>query len=533
MANKYSIELPTALVNRITDIPCLFTNSKGVNNHVVNAFLTALTKKAVTGKKNTDFGKLGKESFRTVLDFEEEHGDSRFETFRLPEWLFEMVKKKYAGRCKVCQKLDEQCNNCSKKLRNKDVFCYAISDGLLHPPNLDSVPPAYHFVGQKNDKMQDKTNNILTDILNQDNILYVEPFCGSAALFLSLPFQLEPDSKANWKYILSDLSKNKVNLLRAIKYHPLELMAALAERKYNPDKYSGKNNETRQRLTAKVEWFGEYFTYDWFFDQAASLRNEKNEFKQDYLEKEIVNGEESDVVKKVDVKINYLEKETVDGETLVVKKTKIETRERSKPTPQITKSDNPRDKSCHVEFAADFLIYATITFRRKLSVKKFTEYIEQIPLISTKLNQAKAKILWGDGIEIVKKYGTTSELKEYTGYRPLLVIDPPYIGTEEQCGDKEFPHDKLATAIHKSSKHSLFLYFCRSSSPLRIKEDRDIADRHLKREIDSYFRGHGYYFEEYPLWDRTDMPIDEFMITNFEHGKSTPYTRIPVEKPES
>jgi site-specific DNA-adenine methylase len=450
---KYTVKLPTALLERINDIPCPFTNRTGndkiesVNNCVLNAFLLALTRKAT-----------GEDNYYQKVSFEERKHHS-IATFRLPSWLFEMVKNKY------------------KKLYNRQVFMYVLADALAHRASIDCLPPAFTFVGHKNEKMRKKTKMILAKKLGKENLLYVEPFCGSAALFLSLPLQ------PTWEYILNDWSKNKVNLLRAIKYKPLELIELVLAYEYHKDDYTGTNNETRQRLTAFVEWFEDYEFTIWLRqEQSKAIQDEKNPYKHDY---------------------------------------KDDKRNRIIPT------DNPRkEKNFFLDHAAAYLVYSAMVGRNKLSVNNFTKSLIQIPLISLKLNQAKARILWGDGIEVMKKYADTSKVNVYKTHKTLIVADPPYISSEEQCDKNNFAkrHQEMINLLHRVKKHCYWLYFCRSSSPLRFKdEEREVKDTTLQGKIDDFFRGRGYYSEEYLLSERDDQPIAEFMITNFRHYKSKPY----------
>jgi site-specific DNA-adenine methylase len=460
---KYKVSIQEALIEQIKDIPCFFTNHAGVskdesmNNRVLNAFLLALSKDAT-----------GKDSYYQTLSFEERKPSNRsIVTFRLPSWLFEMVKKKYEIKAKVF---------------NNIVFMYVLADALIHQPNLNYVPPAFSFVGQKNEKMRYKTKMILGKKLGKDNLLYVEPFCGSAALFLSLPLQ------PTWKYILNDWSKNKVNLLRAIKYKPLELIEEILKYNYKPENYEGTDNAIRQELTAYVEWFEDYIFAYWLGEQSAKIRSEKNKRKHKY-----------DRI----------------------------------PRNNVIPTDNQRyPKNQHIDHAAAYFVYISMIGRNKLSEKRFMELLGYIPLISLKLNRAKAKILYGDGIKIVKEYADTSNIAgykkntAYKNHKTLIVADPPYISSEEQCDKNDFAlrHSEMVNLIHRIKRHCFILYFCRSSSPLRFKgKEREIRDIVLKGEIDDFFKEKGYHYEEYRLSDNPKQPIKEFMVTNFKHHKSKPY----------
>jgi hypothetical protein len=262
----------------------------------------------------------------------------------------------------------------------------------------------------------------------------------------------------------------------------------------------------RQELTALVDCFGDYHRIpDWFGTQAEKIESQKNPFKTLYTD---LYANEPDKPEKFDM---YAKLKGV----------------------QISPTDNPRLKTnCYVEIAAAYLIYETITFRRKLSIEKFAEYISQIPLISVKLNKAKAKILWGDGVKVAKKYGTASGLKEYAGYKTLLLIDPPYIGSEEQCDVEDFKeqHGNLARAIYRIDKKGntgYFLYYCRISSSLRYEgKERARKDLILKRDIYEYFGGRGYFKDKLPLKSIGGQPIIEFFISNFKHSDSKPYDGI-------
>jgi hypothetical protein len=187
------------------------------------------------------------ENFNELVSFSEEKLCS-YATFRIPPALFKAVKAKYEKRCGT--------------LAQDRVFMYVLADALKDPnykPNLERVDPAFNFVGQKNPAMRDKTNSILnprnsTTIMSQENILYFEPFCGTASLFLALPLQ------PTWKYVLNDLNKNKVNLLRAIKHHPYELLEKTLRCGYKNDKFKIFNPKQKKNALVVQEKLAVYAT---------------------------------------------------------------------------------------------------------------------------------------------------------------------------------------------------------------------------------------------------------------------------------
>ncbi|WP_322020124.1 hypothetical protein [Clostridium butyricum] len=103
----------------------------------------------------------------------------------------------------------------------------------------------------------------------------------------------------------------------------------------------------------------------------------------------------------------------------------------------------------------------------------------------------------------------------------LLLLDVPYIGSEDQCGISGYNYKKF----HKNLADSLlsaeykFLYNCRSSAP---KSDTPKSDKGytkedgehiMKMKLGEYFFNKGYYFEKVHLKKDTEL-----IISNIEYS---------------
>jgi hypothetical protein len=603
---KYNVSIPEAILNDITNIKCFFKNLKGKNNYVFNAFVLAFTDDNVEGQ--SDFSST-----------EDSNPDNcRPATFRLPSWLFDAVKKKYEKKH-------------GEKLHINETFKYVLADALSNPHyriNLDKITPAFNFVGQKNEKMCIETGKILQSRYSEKNLLYAEPFCGSAALFLSLPLQ------PTWKYILNDCSKNKVNLLRAIKYHPYELVEKLLASGYDPNDYitetelpkfkskksKGKKpktiptratlkraersksgrykskkfkmfnpkkreysdiledklkeyieefknffpsfNGTEKELLSYIEWFEKNIFPTWHYGKKSisEYADEFEKFQEEYykgkkprkklqewkgarqeLENYIKHIESISIWhsnrKELTAYIDWYEEYINDylwgayndeyKKKLLKASNTYQRKYNSSKVFRISELDNKRYENNHcVDTAVYFLIHSAMVGRTKKSHERFMKCIESIPLISAKLNQADANILWGDGVKAIDIWRKA----QYKNYKPLLVIDPPYIGSEEQCDDLDGfskRHKAVARAIYRLNEHGYFLYFCRTTCPLRYKkEERIPKDIALNNKINYFFTKRGYHRYDFQL--RKKSPTDwteivELMITNFKHEDSKPY----------
>jgi hypothetical protein len=123
----------------------------------------------------------------------------------------------------------------------------------------------------------------------------------------------------------------------------------------------------------------------------------------------------------------------------------------------LSPADTKRNKNnCCVDTAVYYLLYSAITGRTKMKEEKFTACLAAIPLISLKLNQADAQILHGDGIRAIKKYTNTEKLAKYKGYKPLQLIDPPYVGSEMQCDVGDFSKRHGESARDTSLRNTNF-----------------------------------------------------------------------------
>ena len=103
----------------------------------------------------------------------------------------------------------------------------------------------------------------------------------------------------------------------------------------------------------------------------------------------------------------------------------------------------------------------------------------------------------------------------------LIILDVPYIGTEKQCGIKNYDyvkfHKKVAQKLHHAQYS--FLYFCRSSAPKSEIKDKDefkqqmkleLAEKIMKMKLGEFFCNKGFYFEKILLND----DVTELIISN-------------------
>lgn len=108
----------------------------------------------------------------------------------------------------------------------------------------------------------------------------------------------------------------------------------------------------------------------------------------------------------------------------------------------------------------------------------------------------------------------------------LVLLDPPYIGTEKECCIEGYDYNKFHEKVSEklSCAEFPFLYFCRSSAPksdkLRSKKDKE---RIMKMKLGLYFFNKGYFFQKIHLKEDTELIIcnrqynsqDQFQWTDF------------------
>lgn len=114
----------------------------------------------------------------------------------------------------------------------------------------------------------------------------------------------------------------------------------------------------------------------------------------------------------------------------------------------------------------------------------------------------------------------------YLGANKLVLLDVPYIGSENTCavtGYKYQPFHKKISDFLQSAKYS-FLYYCRSTPP---KSDSMFntanAEHIMKMKLAQYFMDKGYYFQKV----RLDKDI-ELMVSNRQYDTETQFQWVDI-----
>lgn len=100
----------------------------------------------------------------------------------------------------------------------------------------------------------------------------------------------------------------------------------------------------------------------------------------------------------------------------------------------------------------------------------------------------------------------------------ILLIDPPYIGSETFCAISDYNyanfHSRLSDMLQQA--HYPFLYFCRSSVPKTLLPDIAEHDRKhvLKMKLAEHFFNKGFFFENYQISDYTELIISNRHYSN-------------------
>ncbi len=97
--------------------------------------------------------------------------------------------------------------------------------------------------------------------------------------------------------------------------------------------------------------------------------------------------------------------------------------------------------------------------------------------------------------------------------KKLVLLDVPYIGTENTCGVPGYDYKKFHTKVAKylTAANYPFLYFCRSSAPKSTAPDRkEVAEHIMKMKLGEHFLGKGLYFHKIHLEDT----VTELIISN-------------------
>lgn len=122
----------------------------------------------------------------------------------------------------------------------------------------------------------------------------------------------------------------------------------------------------------------------------------------------------------------------------------------------------------------------------------------------------------------------------------LLLLDPPYIGTESQCSVPGYDYGafhRQAAEYLAQAKHP-FLYYCRSSAPKGSQQFTEEAKHIMKQKLSDYFFDKGFYFDKVPLdgGDTTELmisnknyaPSDQILWTNMTDDIFNPNPQTPM-----
>lgn len=166
---------------------------------------------------------------------------------------------------------------------------------------------------------------------------------------------------------------------------------------------------------------------------------------------------------------------------------------------------------CNVEIAYEMFIFQCID-------KKFMDNEEDIWNKVLRFLPAHLKMLNANTIitqEDCKNYLTddisSAKLPPVTDR--LLLLDPPYMGSEHQCNVKNYNyktfHKKVAAYL-ETTKYP-FIYYCRSSAPKSNKVDTlEKAQHIMKVKLGECFWDKGFYFSKVQLQE----DVTELMISN-------------------
>lgn len=102
----------------------------------------------------------------------------------------------------------------------------------------------------------------------------------------------------------------------------------------------------------------------------------------------------------------------------------------------------------------------------------------------------------------------------------LVILDPPYIGTEKECGIKGYVYDKFHDKVARKLLDATypFLYFCRSSAPKSDKSrPLNEKERIMEMKLGKYFFYKGFYFQKVKLHENTAKEETELLISNQQY----------------
>jgi site-specific DNA-adenine methylase len=378
---------------------------------------------------------------------------------------------------------------------------------------IDYLPPPYKFTGYKNRKMCNKTNFILENILKKPNMTYVEPFVGAASLFFSLPLQ------DGWTYILSDLEKHKVNLLRVIRDYPYKLMEILLNRNYSPEKYAGGENENEHKkfLNDRLNRFTREFYLtredyqkadnNWRIKSAADFFIIKHHSKIDITKADMFYGYVA-LIPLLSLKLRKAKAKIFYENALTIMKLY------NKPN-TIQLLDPPyisTEKSCWTS-EIDYSRYLV----ESIYEKDDDDYFED----------EKYAVKDDDDYSEDEKHNEKDDDDHSE--------DEKHNEKDDEKKKKEKPsledfHEEMATNMTNMKKKGCdFIYFCRSTCQRNIKDitKRTQKDKKLQEIIDDYFHHEdiGYHID----WIVLDKNATECFITTFDHADSISSSKPYIE----
>ncbi|MCM1561292.1 MAG: hypothetical protein NC123_17395 [Butyrivibrio sp.] len=181
------------------------------------------------------------------------------------------------------------------------------------------------------------------------------------------------------------------------------------------------------------------------------------------------------------------------------------------------KRANYHHVDCNVEIAYKMFVFQCIDKHYIENEQKiFNRLLRFIPA-HLKLINANAVITQEDCKEYLKNNITIKLPKGKSltlDSNRLLLLDPPYIGTEKQCSvhncNYKFLHQ--FTAEHLEKAQFPFLYYCRSSAPKNTHEyTKEKAEHIMKQKLSDYFFNKNHSFQKVHL---DNGATTELMISN-------------------
>lgn len=179
------------------------------------------------------------------------------------------------------------------------------------------------------------------------------------------------------------------------------------------------------------------------------------------------------------------------------------------------KRKNYHKVACNVEIAFEMFIIQCIDKQYPDDVNAILNRVLRFLPAYLKMLHANTTITQED----CTKYLTDDTNIELTNYPlqlaadRLLLLDPPYIGSEEQCGVKGYKYEEFhkKVAEYLGATKYPFIYHCRSSAPKSDKTYKPEEARHImKMKLGMHFLNKGFYFSKVELSD----DVTELIISN-------------------